>query len=161
MKPIYLAITIIACGPGYDLPYHYYSKCVKVDSELELNQNRLDTHVNKAAEMYNQAFPGEDWCSLMGERRINVFDGPWHCRFVSDKAICDGWSDFGGPLDVNAYGWSLMHESLHLRDADNFDLGTPTHTNWGPKGYYKLAKDFWASGVQNLHDNPEITKHPL
>jgi len=134
-----LVLVLMACGPGP--AYHYATPCFDLDSEVELDQRTLERDTEAAAALVDGFFRDGQFCRSMRRTHVTVRGAEWSCPGMKPGGCIGYFNSFSG-IDLNETGKALVHESLHLRDADRLCPGTAWHEGWETNGYNFLDDRF-------------------
>jgi hypothetical protein len=136
MKPFVLAILLAGCAP---YPYTYTSDCITFQSEVELDQSRVELYVAKAEEIFDaRVGPGKLRRTLKNIEILVRKDPSWNDLFAGE--ILGHTSPF--VIELSNDGSALVHEAYHALQLQSGRLDSGYHAHWAEFGYYEDDNEF-------------------
>lgn len=152
-----VAFGLWGCG-GSEFPHTYRSGCLEFQSQVPLDQAKLDHNVSAAKTILTKlghVKDAETFCKHFSVVPIYVIEQPvWDCKPLDNgdtECRHGAYSWTKGTITLGRTTGGLMHELLHRWDIDNAKLRD--HMGWDEDGYFKLD-----SAYQFLAADPSVVE---
>lgn len=120
-------------------------ECSRVETLVGRSREILDQTCLVKASNFKSAYSGSSFLVL----NVDFFYGD----SIGDgsRVACIGYYDVVEGIKVSKDGCSLLHEQLHMWDAQHLAIGTSWHENWDKNGYHDAAAQFEDECWQGLY----------